>query len=132
MSRHYRLLPMVLAILMVSCVNMKEVMNSWMGHHYTELLASWGPPTNVYDDGQGGRVLQYMVQSSYTMPGRSYTNSNAYVQGQATYDANSIWGNAYGQGSSTTTYVPPQTYTQTRYRTFWIDRSGKIYRWQLN
>ena len=37
----------------------KEVMNSWLKHHKSELIRSWGPPTRYGSDGQGGEILIY-------------------------------------------------------------------------
>ena len=34
-------------------------MESWVGHSEAELIAEWGPPPYVRDDGRGGRVLIY-------------------------------------------------------------------------
>ncbi|MDY6836628.1 MAG: hypothetical protein SWH78_01520 [Thermodesulfobacteriota bacterium] len=35
------------------------LMNSWVGHYQSELIASWGPPTRVVPDEEGGTVLTY-------------------------------------------------------------------------
>ena len=34
-------------------------MESWVGHSEGELIAAWGPPPFVRDDGRGGKVLVY-------------------------------------------------------------------------
>jgi len=34
-------------------------MDSWMGHHKSELIQSWGPPTRYEMDGKGGEILIY-------------------------------------------------------------------------
>ena len=36
-----------------------NIMNSWVGHYESELIAAWGQPTKVIEDKQGGRVLEY-------------------------------------------------------------------------
>lgn len=36
-----------------------DVMDSWVGHHQTELIDLWGPPTKIRPDGKGGRILVY-------------------------------------------------------------------------
>jgi len=36
-----------------------EIMDSWIGHHQSELIASWGPPEKIVSDGKGGRILDY-------------------------------------------------------------------------
>jgi PBP1b-binding outer membrane lipoprotein LpoB len=37
----------------------KETMDSWLKHHKSELIRSWGPPTRYDSDGQGGEILIY-------------------------------------------------------------------------
>jgi hypothetical protein len=32
---------------------------SWVGHHQSELIARWGPPTKVVPDGKGGNIVTY-------------------------------------------------------------------------
>lgn len=101
--------------------NINKAMNSWMGYHYSDLIAKWGPPQQVFDDGQGGRILIYNMNRSWTVPGTQST----YTYGHATIWDNYIWGSA----QSYSTYRPPQTYGYTAYRMFWINKKGLIYRW---
>jgi len=101
--------------------HINELMNSWMNYHYADLIASWGPPQQVFDDGYGGRILIYETNRSWTVPGKSQT----YTTGNATIYDNYIWGSA----RSYTTYRNPQTYGYTAYRMFWINKNGTIYRW---
>ena len=101
--------------------HINNIMRSWEGHHYGDLIASWGPPQQVFDDGLGGRILVWTSVRSFTTPGHSST----YTTGQATMYDSYIWGSA----SSYTTYSPAQTYGWTAYRMFWISREGYIYRW---
>ncbi len=98
-----------------------KAMNSWMGHHYSELIGSWGPPQQVFDDGNGGRILIWTQIRSYTVPGQSMTQS----YGQATLYDDYIWGSA----TSRTTYTPPQTYGWAAYRMFYINDKGYVYNW---
>jgi hypothetical protein len=37
----------------------KATMDSWLGHHKSELIQSWGPPSRYEDDGKGGQILIY-------------------------------------------------------------------------
>ncbi|MBI4811015.1 MAG: hypothetical protein HY800_06170 [Ignavibacteriales bacterium] len=101
--------------------HINEVINSWIYSHYSDLIASWGPPNQVFDDGQGGRILIYTTARSWTVPGTSTMRAT----GQTTIYDNMILGST----QSTTTYTPPQTYGYTAYRMFWIDSKGYIYRW---
>ncbi len=36
-----------------------RIMDSWVGHYQSELIASWGPPTKTEPDGKGGTILIY-------------------------------------------------------------------------
>lgn len=93
-----------------SCAGrINNMMRSWEGAHYSDLIMRWGPPQGVYDDGQGGRILVYTTSRSWTTPGQATT----------------IW----GQAQSITRFVPPQTQGYTAWRVFRINRSGIIYNW---
>ncbi len=98
-----------------------NAMRAWEGRHYSDLIASWGPPQQVFDDGAGGRMLIWTSSRSYTTPGKSETQAD----GNATIYDDYIWGSA----RSDTTYTPPQTHGSKAYRVFWINRRGYIYRW---
>ena len=83
-------------------------MQSWVGHHQSELILAWGPPTRIMPDGKGGAVLIY---ESYMNLGQS--------PGHGTVDA---WGNI--------TYTAPQQQGWARTRMFYVDREGNIYAWR--
>jgi hypothetical protein len=108
-------------LILAGCSMVDRQMESWMGHHQSELIGSWGPPQQVMDDGQGGRIFIYSATQNYTSPGRATTN----VTGSAYSVGNYTYGNATGY----TTYTPPQTSSYTAHRMFWINSSGYIYRW---
>lgn len=36
-----------------------RIMDSWVGHYQSELIASWGPPTSTETDEKGGTILIY-------------------------------------------------------------------------
>ena len=90
-------------------------------HHQSELIANWGPPQQIMDDGQGGKIFIYSATRNHTTQGRATTNvtGSAYSVGDFTY------GNATGH----TTYTPPQTSSYTAHRMFWINSNGYVYRW---
>jgi hypothetical protein len=100
---------------------MNNTMASWQGHHYSELVMSWGPPQAVYDDGAGGRLLLYTQSRQWTTPGQAITTTNA----TATVYDNVIW----GQAQSRTQFIPPQTSGYTAWRMFAINQAGVIYNW---
>jgi len=111
---------LLLCVLFFSgCIS--QIMTSWENHHYGELIGSWGPPQQVFNDGYGGRILVYTESRAWVSPGKS----NTYVTGNATIYDNYIWGSA----TATTYYTPPQVYGYTAYRMFWINKQGIIYRW---
>ncbi|SRR6266581_1639184 len=118
-SRGLALLIIVLSA--IGCATINKNMESWVDHHYSELVMSWGPPQQVYDDGQGGRILVYTLNRQFTTPGQSTTTTT----GHATIYDNMIW----GQAQSITTYQPPQTSGYTAFRSFRIDPRGYIYAW---
>jgi hypothetical protein len=39
--------------------NIKGIMESWVGHYQSELVASWGPPTKIISDEKGGTIIVY-------------------------------------------------------------------------
>jgi hypothetical protein len=102
-------------------MGMSNTMDSWMGHHFSEVVGSWGPPQQIMDIGEGNRLFIWIEDRSYTTPGTTTTTQT----GNATMAGNT----AYGQGQTTTTYTPPQTTPMQATRTFWVNSEGIIYRW---
>lgn len=98
-----------------------RVMASWVGHHYSALLMTWGPPQGVYEDGAGGRLLVWLADRSITTPGQAVTRASA----QATLYDGYIW----GQAQSVTEFRPPSTYGYTAWRMFRIDSEGIVRSW---
>lgn len=88
--------------------SINKAMDSWTGHHQSELIASWGPPTRTAPDGKGGLVLIY---ETYVDLGQS--PGTAYVD---------PWGNLR--------YTTPQQRGYTRTREFYVDQNGTIYSWR--
>jgi hypothetical protein len=97
------------------------VMESWRGGHVSDLIASWGPPTQVMPDGYGGQILAYSDTRAFVMPGYGTTTvtGSAYRSGS----------NVYGQATGYTTYMPPVTTSYRAYRMFWVNEQGRVYRW---
>ncbi|MBM4348672.1 MAG: hypothetical protein FJ106_02115 [Deltaproteobacteria bacterium] len=103
------------------CASINKTMQTWMGHHQSDLIASWGPPQQVIGDGQGGNIFIYSTTRTFTSPGHSTTTVTGSVYGTRNY--------AYGSATGYTTYTPPQTSSYNAYRMFWVDKNGYIYRW---
>ena len=112
---------LIFVLAITGCASIDKTMESWLGHHQTELIGSWGPPQQVFDDGSGGRVFVYSTSRSFTSPGSSTTtvNSSTYSYGNTTY----------GTATGYTTYNPSVTTSYNATRTFFINRSGRIYRY---
>ena len=102
-------------------MGMNSTMDSWMGHHFSDVVGSWGPPQQVMDIGEGNRLFIWIEDRSQTTPGTTTTTQT----GNATMAGNT----AYGQGQTTTTYTPPTTSSYQATRTFWVNSEGIIYRW---
>lgn len=115
---------LVLALATAGCAaRINQMMASWMGLHYSDLIAQWGPPQQVLDDGSGGRILVYTAVRRYSTPGHAVTTYDPGIGGTGFMGVN------IGGPSSYTTYTPPQTFESVSYRTFWVDPQGVIYRW---
>jgi len=77
-SIHIALILACYALLILpSCSSETKVMNSWLNHDINELIASWGPPTQILDDDQGGKIYCYQSTQSVGMPiGTMYVIKN--------------------------------------------------------
>jgi len=92
----------------LGCASTSKNMASWVGHHQSELIASWGPPTRISSDGKGGSILIY----------EEYVNLGQ-TPGRATVD---YWGNI--------TYTNPKQQGYIRTRMYYINEEGYIYSWR--
>ena len=101
-------LVLLLCLGLVGCASTQKIMDSWVGHHQSELIASWGPPTTVTSDGKGGSILVYRWDVNL-----------GQTPGKATVD---YWGNV--------TYTNPQQRGYVRSRMFYVDERGYIYHWR--
>ena len=94
--------------LFVSCSSqISTAMQSWVGHHKSSLIQSWGPPSNITTDGKGGEV--YIYYYNRNLPSNSKTTYNSFT----------------GTYNTTTT-----NNSYTAQRMFFINSSGKIYSWK--
>jgi hypothetical protein len=104
--------------------NMNALMESWEGSEVKDLIAKWGPPSQLYSDGKGGAVLVYNYTTSYTTPAHSDTVTTAQVT------ASDRTGPQAWEMQSRTVYTPAQVYTYSKWRAFWVNPQGIIYSWQ--
>lgn len=106
----------------------ERAMESWLGHHESELILSWGAPISMLEDGRGGRILFYTEDRMSISPGKATTSStgSAYAQafGSQVY--------VHAQQQSQTTYTPSQVHQWQVYRQFRVNSSGQIvqYSWR--
>lgn len=106
-----KIILLVCIALLAGCAGkINETMESWVGSHESELIASWGPPQQVSGNGQGGKILVY----------QNYVNLG-HTQGVATSD-----------GYGNTRFSMPQSRGYSRTRMFYVNEAGYIYsfRWQ--
>lgn len=90
------------------CVSTSKTLQSWVGHHESDLIASWGPPQSTASDGKGGKILIY----------QSYVNLGQ-TPGQVT-------STGYGNYS----YTAPQQQGYRRSRMFYVNSNSMIYSWR--
>ncbi len=119
LSERARLFAFIVLILVgaAGCTSISETMQKWVGHHFSELIAAWGPPDKTLSDGKGGQIFIYAHTARYVQPATSTT----------TYEQNSTKGTVTGQ--STTVYSPEVVQEYTSYRMFFINADGIIYSW---
>ena len=84
-------------------------MASWKGHHKSEVIAKWGQPTAVADDGKGGEILTY-----------EYDRTGSKVKPDHRAELGMMFSG---------TEVEQTGYLEAR--TLWVDSRGYIYRWKL-
>jgi hypothetical protein len=113
----------------MTAAKMNKVMSSWEGADVNYLIARWGPPTQIMNDGNGGRIFVYTYNRSYTTAGVSTTTTTGSANGTATTSGDNTSVNIYGQSNSTTVYSPAQTTEWKVYRMFWVGPRGHVYRW---
>jgi hypothetical protein len=102
------LLVFAIALFLPSCASsVNKVMDSWIGSHQSDLIASWGPPARTASDGKGGTILIY---EQYVDLGQK--------AGRATVDSG---GNVR--------YTAPESRGYTQTRMFYVNDRGIIYHW---
>src|SRR2546425_642135 len=107
----YKALLLALTVILAGggCVSgINNAMQSWVGHHQSDLIASWGPPQSTASDGKRGTILIY----------RRYVTLGQ-APGQVT---------ATGYGNYN--YTAPQQNGYEQSRMFYVDSNGIIYSWR--
>jgi hypothetical protein len=105
---------LLMLLSLIGCTSrMNQIMASWEGQDANDLIANWGPPTQVMDDGSGGKILCYQQTGAIYVP--RTTTGSAY---------------SYGGATSFNTYsTPGYAFPINKYRMFWVNTNGTIYRW---
>lgn len=104
-----RMVVLLLAsILLSACgvARLNQQMDSWVGKPSSLLVEQWGPPSNIFEDGE---VKIYTYKE--TTIGRNAGTTFAVPVGSGIYAAQNIGG-----------YI----YNYEQIRMFWIDKSGVI------
>ena len=108
MRRFMLLVPLILLLIMVQgCTSTRKVMDSWMGHHESELIQQWGAPSRTTADGKGGKVHVYERYGSYQSPGYTHVDRGGNVR-----------------------HVGPTFRSYSNSKMFYIDPDGIIYYWR--
>jgi len=111
--------------------NTNYAMQSWVGHHESEVIRSWGPPTQTADDGAGGKILIYDYQQSYTTPGTAVATTQTRPSGSCASIGGVTQPCNLGSTSTTRTVItPPKTQTYGRSRMFYVNAQGYVYSWR--
>jgi len=99
---------LILIPLLTDCGSINKTMQSWEGHHKSELYQKWGPPTRTTDDGLGGEILIYetWINTGQTA-GQVYQNPNGSIG-----------------------YTAPKQNGYLRTRMFYVNKNGIIYSWR--
>ncbi len=127
-SKHITIVIFLISMLF-GCVNVDEVMKSWLNHNANDLIARWGPPNQTFSDGNSGQVFVYTQQRQWVTPGTSTTTTSGYANTTGGVYGNMFNANTYGNATSTTTYTPAHVQGYEASRTFWINSYGNIYRY---
>lgn len=80
-----------IAIIILLLTGIAFAESSWIGHHKSALVKTWGPPHQVTADGKGGTIFVYIEHEgrieTYTPPPIYDSNVGGYVnQPQKTVD----------------------------------------------
>ncbi len=62
MIKRFLIIFMALSLLGCAYKSTSEIMNSWKGSHISQVIQSWGPPTQVTEDGAGGKIYIWRPQ----------------------------------------------------------------------
>jgi hypothetical protein len=77
------------SLFQLGCVSVDERMQTYVGQHYSNVVATWGEPDSEIDNGEGGRLLTGHFTTTHTTPARVTTttthNTNSSVHFHAVW-----------------------------------------------
>ena len=79
---------LVSLLIFVACqktLSTSEIINSWRGHHISEVIQSWGPYQQAIPNGQGGMIYSWQSPVQVTMPVYGTILSRTVVRHQTFY-----------------------------------------------
>lgn len=109
----------------------ETLQKTWEGRNVNDLIAYFGPPSEVLDDGKGGRILIYTKTIGVGVPGQSFSTYHGISRGSVTGFPGGA--SAHGTDSGTQfTYTSPEVALSiSGHRMFWVNKEGTIYRVEL-
>jgi TonB family protein len=109
---------LITACLLCSCAGPSSSnMRGWEGAHINRVIAAFGAPKQVLDDGSGGSI--YVFSEAYSVVLPSTTTTTATVTGYT---------NA-ATGIVMTTSTPAQNISAEDFRAFYVDSKGIVINW---
>ena len=93
---------------------MGETMAGWEGSDANDLIAPWGPPKRVMDDGERGKIFIYIFDRASNTPAEIVTRE---------------FDNWFDGKRVRTTYRPSEAAESLAFRIFWINPQNRVYRW---
>ena len=89
---------------------LENSLNSWLYYDKAELVRSWGPPSRIESDQNGGQIFIYDQSSKEKTEGMVWTNPKTGM----------------------TTYTTPEEYTMYLVIMMYVNPQGKIYHWKYD
>ena len=122
MLKNLVLLTLVLAL--SACGGMRA--QKLVGLPAQEVFASYGPPSQIVEDGESGKIW------IYTSTDVSYSASLPVAQPQPTQSDGGFWDNvAKGAQDAAARTAHGSATTTTRHRMFWVNATGIVTRTSL-
>jgi hypothetical protein len=121
-----------LALLMCACASTQQVRDelqkAWEGRSVNDLVAELGPPTQVLDDGRGGKIYSYSTSKTFHSGSSSFSTYQGQRQGDYYQTSKGyVPGNSY-TGNAYTFSAPGASFTRSQHRMFWVNDQGIIVR----